>query len=127
MDKYLSKYPLSCRLFDLSDNCNSVLYGMTVGDRRVYRCGRYNRSGGAVCNNNQVDGEAMLRFVLQTLRRMRHDLGTRDELRKRLEAIAKRSAVTSPVPEKEEITRLRHREPNCFSKLDSCFSPLRRR
>ncbi len=62
-----ARYPLSCRVIDLSDGCLSVMYGHTHGKRLVYTCGKYMATGGAERENNTVDAEAMLRFTLDTV------------------------------------------------------------
>lgn len=65
-----ARYPLSCRVIDLSDNCGSVMYGHRHSERPVYTCGRYMATGGSDCGNNTVDAEALLRFTLDTLREL---------------------------------------------------------
>ena len=37
------RYPLSCRLVDMTERCGSFLYGRTNQGRAVYTCGRYMR------------------------------------------------------------------------------------
>ncbi len=76
-----ARYPLATRLVDLSDGCGSILYGLTNGGRRLYKCGRYIRTEGAECRCNAVDGEAMLRFTLRTLAHYVDRHGNRDRLR----------------------------------------------
>jgi DNA invertase Pin-like site-specific DNA recombinase len=79
-----ARYPLSCRVYDLSADCNSIMYGHTSGQRKLYTCGRYMRTGGAECENNSVDAEAILHFSLATLTELVDRLGARDELRRLL-------------------------------------------
>lgn len=79
-----AKSPLSCRLIDLTDNCNSTMYSRPSGKRRLYVCGRYTKSGGAECNNNAVDAEAALKFTLDMLLELVDRLGSHDKLRERL-------------------------------------------
>ena len=80
------KYPLSCRVVDLTEHCGSRMYGVSSGDRRLYRCGRYQK--GAGCYNNQIDAEALLRFLLKTVSTIVDRHGGRGKLRKLLEARA---------------------------------------
>jgi DNA invertase Pin-like site-specific DNA recombinase len=84
-----ARYPLSCRLVDLTDGCGSILYGLTHGGRALYKCGRYMRTEGAECRSNAVDAEAMLRFTLRTIRQLIDRHGNRDRLRTRLEERAR--------------------------------------
>lgn len=80
----VAKYPLSCRVVDLTDGCGSIMYGRTSGKRRLYVCGRYNRTSGAECENNSVDAEALLRLSLATLRQVIDLSGSRERLRQLL-------------------------------------------
>lgn len=80
-----ARYPLSCRLVDLTDGCGSILYGLTNGGRALYKCGRYMRTVGAECQSNSVDAEAMLRFTLRTIGHLVDRRGNRDRLRALLE------------------------------------------
>ena len=85
-----SRYPLSCRLVDLTEGCGSILYGLQNGGRSLYKCGRYMKTEGAECASNAVDAEAMLRFTLRTLRQLVDRRGDRDRLRALLEERALR-------------------------------------
>jgi hypothetical protein len=85
-----ARYPLSCRLVDLTDACGSILYGLTNGGRALYKCGRYMRTEGAECASNAVDAEAMLRFTLKSIRQLVDRRGDRDRLRALLEERARR-------------------------------------
>ena len=104
-----ARYPLSCRVVDLSDGCNSVMYARTSGKRPMYTCGRYMRSGGKECQNNQVDGEALLRFTQESLSELVDRLGSHDELRdKLLERAAMAHGADSPRdPRSDQLQRLR--------------------
>lgn len=93
------RYPLSCRVIDLTDGCGSVMYARTSGGRSLYTCGRYMKGGGAACANNQVDGEAMLRFTLSTLKELVTRAGARDALRRRLLALARGESEGAGRPE----------------------------
>src|SRR5262249_43650535 len=85
-----ARFPLSCRIIDLTDGCGSVMYGYKHGGRPVYVCGSYMRTAGAECEHNLVDGEAVLRFTLRTLRQLAERGGNRDRLRTLLEERARR-------------------------------------
>jgi hypothetical protein len=85
------RYPLSCRLYDMTDGCGSVLYGRTTQGRPVYTCGRYMKTSGAECASNQVDAEAVLRFTLRTLRQFAEREGNREKLREKLLERARRA------------------------------------
>ena len=104
-----ARYPLSCRVVDLTDSCNSVMYARTVGKRRVYNCGRYMRTGGQECENNQVDGEALLRFTQQSLSEIVDRLGAHNKLREKLleRAVTARNAEDLPDPRGDVLQRLR--------------------
>ena len=75
-----TKYPLACRVFDLTDGCGSVMYGITSGQRRLYKCGRYQSTAGAECHHNLVDAEALLRCTLRTLTQRLDQHGSSEEL-----------------------------------------------
>jgi Recombinase/Resolvase, N terminal domain len=87
-----SRYPLACRLIDMTDGCGSILYARTNQKRPVYTCGRYMRTTGAECRSNQVDAEAMLRFVLKTLKQLVDRHGNREKLRQKLQERASQLA-----------------------------------
>lgn len=76
-----SRYPLSCRIVDLTDGCGSPMYGRMHGQRPIYVCGDYMRTNGAVCENNTIDAEAILRFTLKTLSQIVGRPGSYDKLR----------------------------------------------
>ena len=65
-----AKYPLSCRVIDMTDGCGSIMYGRTSGQRRLYVCGRYSAPNAQCNNNNNVDDEAMLALTLATIRQL---------------------------------------------------------
>lgn len=85
-----ARYPLTCCIFDLSDRCNSVMYGRTSGRRALYTCGRYLKYGRGACENNQLDAEALLQFTLGTLVEMVDRLGALSVLRAKLLERARR-------------------------------------
>ncbi|HEV3302112.1 MAG TPA: recombinase family protein [Planctomycetaceae bacterium] len=104
-----SKYPLACRVIDMTDGCGSVMYGRTSGERALYTCGRYMRTAGAECENNQVDAEALHRLVLSWLRQY-IALGMRrsrlvDLLKKRVAEAA--AAASENDSNGDELTQLR--------------------
>jgi len=75
-----ARYPLACRLVDLTNNCGSIMYARSRGKTPVYECGRYMRTEGAECNSNTVDGDAMVRFTLKTIRQLVDRHGSREKL-----------------------------------------------
>ncbi|HEY7308435.1 MAG TPA: recombinase family protein [Gemmataceae bacterium] len=105
-----ARYPLACRLVDLTDGCGSILYGRTTQARAVYTCGRYMKTAGAECASNQVDAEAMLRFTLRTLKQFVDLPGRRDKLRQKLLERARREAQEPAIdPRAMELARLQTR------------------
>jgi hypothetical protein len=84
------RYPLSCRLIDLTNGCGSLLYGRTFSKQTVYLCGRYMQHGNCGCCRNFVDAEAMLQFVLKTLKQIIDQNGSREKLQQQLLARANR-------------------------------------
>ena len=79
-----AKYPMSCRITDLTNGCGSVMYGIVNGKRKLHVCGRYMRTEGAECHKNSVDAEAALRFTLKTIRQLVDRHGDRGRLREKL-------------------------------------------
>jgi DNA invertase Pin-like site-specific DNA recombinase len=109
--KDLARYPLACRLVDMTDGCGSILYGRTTHNRAVYTCGRYMRTAGAECSSNQVDAEAILRFTLRTLKQFIDQHGRRDKLRQKLLERALREAQVPEInPRAREVARLHSRQ-----------------
>jgi hypothetical protein len=98
----MSRYPLSCRVFDLTDNCGALMYGLTSGKRALYLCGRYNRTAGAECDHNAVDAEALLKFTLVTIRDSAMNLSHREKLREMLLELARQEAGSN-APETDPI------------------------
>ena len=112
-----ARYPLSCRVIDLSNNCGSLMYGHASGQRLVYTCGRYMATGGADCDNNTVDAEALLRFTLDTLWELTERLGCREKLKRKLLERASREQPEDPLRRHYEHERIR---------LESLVSDLER-
>ncbi len=90
-----AKYPLACRVYDLTAGCGSLMYGRTSGKRRVFTCGRYMKSGGAVCDHNQVDAESLLKFTMAFLAEMVDRMGDREQLRLSLLDLARQQHSSS--------------------------------
>ena len=65
-----ARWPLAGRLTDLTGYCGHPMYGRFHGKRAIYVCGRYWKTGGAQCDNNTLDAEATLRFVVSTIRQL---------------------------------------------------------
>ena len=84
----ITKYPLACRVYDLTDGCGSIMYGRTSGNRPLYTCGRYMKYGLAACHNNQVDANALLKFSLNVLYEIVDRIGARESLRRKLVELA---------------------------------------
>lgn len=102
-----ARFPLACRIVDLSDGCGSIMYGYRHGGRPVYVCGSYMRTAGAECEHNLVDGEAVLRFTLLTLRQLVERAGNRERLRALLEKRARQAVgENGPNPADLAISRL---------------------
>ncbi|MFM7149796.1 MAG: recombinase family protein, partial [Gemmataceae bacterium] len=112
------RYPLACRLVDLTEGCGSILYARTTHNRAVYTCGRYMKTSGSDCHSNQVDGEAMLRFTLMTIRQQVENHGGMDRLREKLLARARASRLeTGPSQVMREVTRLQSELANLRNEL----------
>jgi hypothetical protein len=102
-----AKYPLACRIVDLTGRCGSVLYGRICQGRAIYTCGRYMRTDGAECASNSVDAEAMLRFTLKTLKQLVDRHGNREKLRALLLERARRAEEKPEVsPAQQELAGL---------------------
>jgi hypothetical protein len=97
----------------MTDGCGSVMYGRTSGKRALYTCGRYMRTAGAECENNQIDAEALNRLVLSCLRQCAASGMQRPRLTELLkkraaESEAGRSKEASTVEELAHLARVRH-------------------
>jgi len=104
-----ARYPLACRVIDLTDGCGSVMYARTSGKRRQYVCGRYMTSNGVECHHNNVDAEAMLRFTLGTLTELIDRFGSHGKLKQKLMERALRdesgNGGRKPFADRENILR----------------------
>lgn len=101
-----ARYPLSCRVTDLSDNCGATMYGRANGKRLIYCCGNYMATGGAECKNNTVDAEALLQFTLKTLVELVERHGAREKLRAKLLDRARGEQRPDPLrPVREDARR----------------------
>ncbi len=99
----LTRYPLSSRICDLTDDCGAVLFGRKENDRLKYECSRYRQSGGRECHRHVVDAEASLRFVLHFLRTKLGAAGGREALRAKIEKLAEAEINRRPIAEEEEL------------------------
>lgn len=79
--------------------------GVTRAKRKLYACGRYLRTAGAECQHNQVDGEALLRFLLSTTVELVRRMSGREKLRVRLEKIARQEKDPSSQPREQGLVR----------------------
>jgi hypothetical protein len=115
-----ARFPLSCRIVDLTDGCGAIMYGHNHGGRGLYVCGSYMRTAGAECAHNHVDGEAILRFTLGTLRHLVERAGNRERLRTLLAERALREDKDNP-PTAAEATagRLEMRLSESRQQLDT--------
>ncbi len=86
-----SRYPLACRLVDMTKECGSFMYARTTHNRAVYTCGKYMMHGSTACSSNQIDAEAMLRFVVTTIKQIIDMNGSGEKLRRKLMERAQRS------------------------------------
>ncbi|HET6328315.1 MAG TPA: recombinase family protein [Planctomycetaceae bacterium] len=98
-------YPLSMRIFDGSEGCDSLMYGTLEKGRRRYVCSKYSESKCRQCHHHYVDANAALRFALAVLRQRVLQLGGRAELRNRLTKLAN-TEVGSPVSNRERELEL---------------------
>lgn len=100
----LSRYPLSCRVVDLTGGCGAVMHGITNGGRRLYKCSAYMQT--RACYSNSVDGDALLRFVLRAIREQVIRLGDRPTLRRLLQArVAAEQLSEGSSVERKQIER----------------------
>lgn len=115
-----ARYPLACRLVDLTNCCGAILYARTNQGRAVYTCGRYMRTSGAECESNQIDGEAMLRFVVKTIQQLVDRHGNHDKLRQKLLERAKRATQDSVAdPGAVELANCQIRHANQLEELQT--------
>lgn len=99
-----SRYPLACRIIDLTDRCGSIMYGRPNGERRMYSCGRYMRT--RECSNNTVDADAMYRSTIDDLKRAALLAVGRNGVRARLEKLAERTVDAKAVTQNEQARKL---------------------
>lgn len=104
-----ARYPLACRVLDMSDGCGSILYARTSQGRPLCTCGRYMRTAAAECHNNSIDAEALLRFTLRTLKQLVARHGNRERLRG-LERARRAAGQPDDSPTAAELKRLQERE-----------------
>lgn len=98
------RYPLNGRIFDASPNCGWPLYGKITDGIPRYACGQYMTTGGAACNHNAINADAVTHLGLAAIKTeiLRRGLGAR--LREKLEAIAKAElAVDSTEAKRKEL------------------------
>lgn len=106
-----TKYPLSTRVIDLTDGCGSIMYGREHGGKRVYICGRYSRTSGAECSNNEVDGEALLALATGYLRQLIDVVADgRDRIRKRLKQLVDAGSPQAASLTQSELAGLENRK-----------------
>lgn len=98
-----AKYPLSCRVIDLTEDCCEVMYARTNGQRKIYVCGLYVKSGCAKCHNNTVDAEALLQVVMGVIRDVASGGAARETLIAELRSLA---AAEQAAPEQNRASEL---------------------
>src|ERR1700685_4347315 len=103
-------YPLSTRVFDLSDDCGSLMYGSKEHGRRLHLCSKYSESKGRECHRNFVDAEAALRFTLAVLKQRVVQLDGRREIRERLTQLAARQGGSHSDQHRCELDRAEERQ-----------------
>ena len=115
-----ARYPLSTRVLDLTENCGSIMYARTSGQRRQYLCGRYLRTCGAECENNAVDAEALLKMTLATIGQVLLRPSLRERLRERLELLAKNDSDSGTRTDlTDQLAALRKRKAELKEDLDT--------
>ncbi|GJM26222.1 MAG: hypothetical protein DHS20C16_26370 [Phycisphaerae bacterium] len=121
----LGRYPLSGRAIDLSDGCGHPLYGRQMGKRRILVCGRYTKSNGKECNHNSFDAEALLAFVLKTLRQILALNGGKEKIENVLRKIASENASTAEIElHNKVLNRLRTELVECNSQIEKARKRL---
>ncbi len=113
-NKNPEQYPLSTRVVDLTEGCGAPMYGSTQSNKKdgkpfkknIYKCSRHAKTSD--CYHNSVDGEALLRVVLRSLKHLIRLSGSRDQLARQLLKLA-RQRPTSETEESAAIRRLEMR------------------
>lgn len=89
------RYPLSCRVFDLTEDTPRPMYGRFREDHAVYFCST-NVSAKNAPRYHEVDGEALFRYATKRLKFEYGLFGLREELYRRLLARAQRDQAQTP-------------------------------
>lgn len=101
-------YPLTPRVFDLTDGCGSLMHGSIRQDRGpgtpLYRCARYMKSP-RFCHHNNVNAEALLQFTLKTIAARVQRAGGAEKIRAALVARAKAAGSRSKAKSPEDALR----------------------
>ena len=101
-------YPLTPRVFDLTDGCGSLMHGSIRQDRGpgtpLYRCARYMKSP-RFCHHNNVNAEALLQFTLKTIATRVKRAGGAEKIRAALVARAKAAAGNPKAKSPEDALR----------------------
>jgi hypothetical protein len=101
-------YPLTPRVFDLTDGCGSLMHGSKRQDRGpstpLYCCARYMKSP-RFCHHNNVNAEALLQFTLKTIAARVQRAGGAEKIRAALVARAKAAGGRSKAKSPEDALR----------------------
>jgi len=84
------------------------MYGATQSGRALHKCGRYMRSGGAECNNNAVDAEALLLQLLGSLFESARPLFAPEDLKAELVRLATQELASPNDGRLSEIESVEH-------------------
>jgi DNA invertase Pin-like site-specific DNA recombinase len=112
-----AEYPLSTRIYDWSQGCQSLMYGDKKRGRRRYVCSKYLESKCKECHHHFVDADAALRFSLAVLRQRVVQLGGRVEVRKRLTKLAMTEGGAPASNRQREIALAEQRVQNLEQEL----------
>lgn len=102
-------YPLSTRIYDLSDNCSATFYGVKEKEKRWYICSAYTESKGRECFRHAINADVALRYTINTLRQRLIAAGGRKALRSRLETLAEEDQTDSFDAALDDLTLIENR------------------
>jgi hypothetical protein len=100
----------------------ATMYGVEHGGRRLYICGRYMRTDGDQCNNNSIDAEALLTFVLRAIQSQFSFAPQREALRQKLMALASAERARAKPSMESELPTIESK----LRELESELSVIRR-
>jgi hypothetical protein len=91
------RYPLSCRVFDLTEDTPRPMFGRMRDQHAIYFCST-NVSAKNAPRYHEVDGEALFRYATKRLQFEYGLFGLREELYRKLLARAQRDQAAAPHP-----------------------------